>query len=753
MIFSILKTLLIFISSVMIMAVSVWYGFSGMFAPKNMDEQLQPDAASEFYDSKGSLIYTTLSEERRIPININYIPDHTQKAFIAIEDNRFYDHLGVDFRGTARAVVSTLSGREVQGGSTITQQLAKNAFLTQERTITRKIKEAFLARELEKRYTKDEILEMYLNHIYFGQGAYGVESAARYYFNKEAKDLNIAESATLAAIPKSPNYFNPFENPKASKERQELVIDQMVKYGFITEAQGEAAKKEELKLATTAKKREDNPNFYFIDMITQKVIDELGAEALYKGGLKVYTTLDSDMQRAAIESLKHLPAPVAPFMEEKDLEKLKEDEHPVAYNDKNKLTQPQVALVAIDPNTGHVKAMLGGRGQDKFNRATLSVRQPGSSFKPFVYLTGMANGFTPASIMEDKEEEFDKDWRPRNVTKKWYGKVTLRTAIARSMNIPTIRLAREVGVRKVVETAQKMGISTLETEGKYTDANLSMAIGGLSHGVSPLEMASAYGVFATNGILCKPFALLKITDANGQTLYENETVAKRVMDPKPIYSTVDMMKDVLIWGSGGGMGIGRPAAGKTGTTDNYVDAWFVGFTPDLSTAVWVGDDNNRTLDNMSGSGTPLSIWHDFMIKAHKDIPVSDFVNPGVEIPPEPVILQDETVNLEKEMTRLAEEEKAKEKAREELNRERRKEISKEKEREELRRAKEKEEREEREREREKKKRKEEEKKAKEKARKNKNKDKDDDEDKPVVSNKPTRRSMKDRIQDIAGQKE
>ena len=753
MIFSILKTLLIFISSVMIMAVSVWYGFSGMFAPKNMDEQLQPDAASEFYDSKGSLIYTTLSEERRIPININYIPDHTQKAFIAIEDNRFYDHFGVDFRGTARAVVSTLSGREVQGGSTITQQLAKNAFLTQERTITRKIKEAFLARELEKRYTKDEILEMYLNHIYFGQGAYGVESAARYYFNKEAKDLNIAESATLAAIPKSPNYFNPFENPKASKERQELVIDQMVKYGFITEVQGEAAKKEELKLATTAKKREDNPNFYFIDMITQKVIDELGAEALYKGGLKVYTTLDSDMQRAAIESLKHLPAPVAPFMEEKDLEKLKEDEHPVAYNDKNKLTQPQVALVAIDPNTGHVKAMLGGRGQDKFNRATLSVRQPGSSFKPFVYLTGMANGFTPASIMEDKEEEFDKDWRPRNVTKKWYGKVTLRTAIARSMNIPTIRLAREVGVRKVVETAQKMGISTLETEGKYTDANLSMAIGGLSHGVSPLEMASAYGVFATNGILCKPFALLKITDANGQTLYENETVAKRVMDPKPIYSTVDMMKDVLIWGSGGGMGIGRPAAGKTGTTDNYVDAWFVGFTPDLSTAVWVGDDNNRTLDNMSGSGTPLSIWHDFMIKAHKDIPVSDFVNPGVEIPPEPVILQDETVNLEKEMTRLAEEEKAKEKAREELKRERRKEISKEKEREELRRAKEKEEREEREREREKKKRKEEEKKAKEKARKNKNKDKDDDEDKPVVSNKPTRRSMKDRIQDIAGQKE
>ena len=746
MIYSILKTLLIFISSVMIMAVSVWYGFSGLFSPKNMDEYLQPDAASEFYDNKGELIYTTLSEERRIPININYIPDHTQKAFISIEDNRFYEHMGVDFRGTARAVVSTLSGREVQGGSTITQQLAKNAFLTQERTITRKIKEAFIARELEKRYTKDEILEMYLNHIYFGHGAYGVESAARYYFGKEASQLSIAESATLAAIPKSPNYFNPFENPEASKERKELVIDQMIKYGYITEAQGEAAKKEELKLVTSRKKT-NNPNFYFIDMITQKVISELGAEALYKGGLKVYTTLDSEMQKAAIESLKHLPQAT---MEEKDLEKLKENQHPVAYNDKNKLTQPQVALVAIDPNTGYVKAMLGGRGQDKFNRATLSVRQPGSSFKPFVYVTGMANGFTPASILEDKEEEFEKDWKPRNVTKKWYGKVSLRTALARSMNIPTIKLAREVGVHKVVETAQKMGISTLVNEGKYSDANLSMAIGGLSHGVSPLEMASAYGVFATNGILCKPFALLKVTDAHGQVLYEQETVAKRVMDPKPVYTTVNMLEDVLIWGSGGGMGIGRPAAGKTGTTDNYVDAWFVGFTPDLSTAVWVGDDNNRTLDNMSGSGTPLSIWHDFMVNAHKNIPVSDFVNPGVEIPPEPVIIQDETAELEKEMARLEAERKAKEKERlekekKEVREERKSKRELERERKkrerEVRKARERQEELEREREKE-------HEKERERA---KDRDKDE-EDKPVVSNKPVRRSMKDRIQDILGQR-
>ena len=344
--------------------------------------------------------------------------------------------------------------------------------------------------------------------------------------------------------------------------------------------------------------------------------------------------------------------------------------------------------------------------------------------------------------MEDKEEEFDKDWKPRNVTKKWYGKVSLRTAIARSMNIPTIKLAREVGVHKVVETAQKMGISTLVSEGKYTDANLSMAIGGLSHGVSPLEMASAYGVFATNGILCKPFALLQVTDAQGKVLYQQDTVAKRVMDPKPIYTTVNMLEDVLIWGSGGGMGIGRPAAGKTGTTDNYVDAWFVGFTPDLSTAVWVGDDNNRTLDNMSGSGTPLSIWHDFMVNAHKNIPVSDFVNPGVEIPPEPVIIQDETAEIEKEMLRLEAERKAKEK--ELLEKEKKDDREERKSKRELERERKKRERE-LEKEREKR-----EKELKRQREREKDKDKDD-EDKPVVSNKPVRRSMKERIQEILGQ--
>ena len=614
-----LKFLFICAICLMIMGASVLYGFSSLFAPPNMDETLIPDAASQFYDINGNVIYTTLSEERRVPVSIDKIPKHVQQAFIAIEDNRFYEHSGIDYRGTARALVSTLSGREVQGGSTITQQLAKNAFLTQERSIIRKIKEAFIAKELEHKYTKDEILTMYLNQIYFGQGAYGIESASLYYFGKHVQNLDIAEAATLAAIPKSPNYYNPFENPKESKNRQELVIDQMVKYGFISADSAAKAKAKKM-VYSTSHKQQNNPRGYFFDMISQKVIAEVGADALYKGGLKIYTTLDMDMQLAAEKAMRHLPN---------------------YYTDSKKLTQPQMALAAVDPKTGYVKAMIGGRGQDKFNRATLAVRQPGSAFKPFVYLTAMQNGFTPASIIEDKEEEFAKGWKPQNSDMQWHGKVSLRTALKRSLNVPTIKLAREVGVDKIVANVEKMGITTLVDSGAYSDVNLAMALGGLSKGVNPLEMASAYGVLATNGLYNKPIALLKIVDRDGKVLYQAKPQSKRVVDAASAYLTTNMLEDVLVSGTGGGMGIGRPAAGKTGTTDTYIDAWFVGYTPDLSTAVWVGDDNNKPMQRMYGSGAPLSIWHEFMINALASTPRTGFSNPGVAVPSEPEIKQEE----------------------------------------------------------------------------------------------------------------
>ena len=614
-----LKFLFICAICLMIMGASVLYGFSSLFAPPNMDETLIPDAASQFYDINGNVIYTTLSEERRVPVSIDKIPKHVQQAFIAIEDNRFYEHSGIDYRGTARALVSTLSGREVQGGSTITQQLAKNAFLTQERSIIRKIKEAFIAKELEHKYTKDEILTMYLNQIYFGQGAYGIESASLYYFGKHVQNLDIAEAATLAAIPKSPNYYNPFENPKESKNRQELVIDQMVKYGFISADSAAKAKAKKM-VYSTSHKQQNNPRGYFFDMISQKVIAEVGADALYKGGLKIYTTLDMDMQLAAEKAMRHLPN---------------------YYTNSKKLTQPQMALAAVDPKTGYVKAMIGGRGQDKFNRATLAVRQPGSAFKPFVYLTAMQNGFTPASIIEDKEEEFAKGWKPQNSDMQWHGKVSLRTALKRSLNVPTIKLAREVGVDKIVANVERMGITTLVDSGAYSDVNLAMALGGLSKGVNPLEMASAYGVLATNGLYNKPIALLKIVDRDGKVLYQAKPQSKRVVDAASAYLTTNMLEDVLVSGTGGGMGIGRPAAGKTGTTDTYIDAWFVGYTPDLSTAVWVGDDNNKPMQRMYGSGAPLSIWHEFMINALASTPRTGFSNPGVAVPAEPEIKQEE----------------------------------------------------------------------------------------------------------------
>jgi len=596
-----------------------------MFAPPNMDQALIPDAASQFYDCKGNVIYTTLSVERRLPITIDKIPKHVQNAFISIEDNRFYDHAGIDPRGTGRAIVSTLSGREVQGGSTITQQLAKNAFTNQERTITRKIREAFLSLAMESKYTKQEILTMYLNRIYFGQGAYGLEAASLYYFNRSTDKLTLAQAACLAAIPKSPNYFNPFANPKDSKARQELVLDQMAKYGFITKGQAEAAKKEDLGLATSHEKIDASPNTYFYDMIIQQVIEELGADALYKDGLKIYTTIDMDMQAAAINSLRIM-------------------NNYVSYKDDKGITQPQVALACVEPKTGELKAIIGGRGQDKFNRAYLGVRQPGSSFKPFVYATAMQNGFTPASIVDDTSESFG-GWRPNNGVD--HGKVSYKTALAHSYNVAAVKVARDVGVEKVIATAENMGISTLVDKGKYNDTNLSMALGGLTKGANPIEMAAAYAVFPNNGIYVKPHSIIKILDRDGKVLYEHKKVRREAISAKSAYMVTYMLQDVLISGTAAGGGIGRPAAGKTGTTDNCIDAWFVGYTPDLSTAVWVGDDHNKYYGRMDGADAPLHVWQNFMINAHRPIPVHYFTNPGVTIPAEPIIQKEGKPILDK----------------------------------------------------------------------------------------------------------
>ena len=578
-----------------------------------MEEGLVPDAVSQFYDNENTVIYTTASAEHRLPVKLDKIPKHVQAAFVSIEDNRFYEHSGIDYRGTFRALVSNIMGQEVQGGSTITQQLAKNAFLTQERTLSRKVKEAFLARQLENKYTKDEILNMYLNQIYFGEGAYGVESASLKYFGKHVQDISLAEAAALAAIPKSPNYYDPMENPKANKERRDIVLDQMVKYGHITQADAQKAKAEDVKIRKeeSSGKTKDLRS-YFFDYISQQIIDKYGADALYKGGLKIYTTLDSSLQSKAESSIRYLPD--------------------IWTNDPDHLTQPQVGLVAIDPTNGYIKAMVGGRGQDKFNRAVLAQRQPGSAFKPFVYLTAMDNGMNAATMVDDKPLQIG-GWAPQNSSGSFHGTVTLRTALSRSYNIPAIRVALKVGTTKVMNMAKACGITTLVEDGPYTDNNPAMALGGLTKGVSPLEMAAGYGTIANNGVYNQPVSIIKIVDRNGKVIFEHKHSPKQVVSAKAAYQTTDMLKDVLISGTAGGSGIGRPAAGKTGTTDDSKDAGFVGYTPNLSCAVWVGDDRSRSMGSMYGSGAPLSIWHDFMLKAVQEIPYADFTRPAGAVTP------------------------------------------------------------------------------------------------------------------------
>ena len=587
--------------------------FGSSISDAALEEGLVPDAVSQFYDNKNQIIYTTASAEHRLPVKLDKIPKHVRAAFVSIEDNRFYEHSGIDYRGTFRALISNLQGQEVQGGSTITQQLAKNALLTQERTIKRKVEEAFLAKRIENKYTKDEILNMYLNQIYFGEGAYGVESASLTYFGKHVQDIDLAEAATLAAIPKSPNYYDPMENPKANKERRDVVLDQMVKYGHITQADAQKAKAENVKIRkeeNTGKQKDLRS--YFFDYISQQIIDKYGADALFKGGLKIYTTLDSSMQAKAERAIRYLPD--------------------IWTEDPDHLTQPQVGLVALDPTNGYIKAMIGGRGQDKFNRAVLAQRQPGSSFKAFVYLTAMDNGMNAGTMVDDKPLRIG-GWAPQNSGGGFHGTVTLRTALSRSYNIPAIRVALKVGTDKVMRMAKAVGITSLVESADHTDNNPAMALGGLTKGVSPLEMALGYGTIANNGVLNQPVSITKIVDRNGKIIFEHKPAPKQVVSAKAAYQTTDILKDVLISGTAGGSGIGRPAAGKTGTTDYSKDAWFVGYTPNLSCAVWVGDDRNRSMGAMYGSGAPLSIWHDFMVNAVQEIPYADFVRPAGAVTP------------------------------------------------------------------------------------------------------------------------
>lgn len=586
------------------LSVAAFFALAKFTTAKILSKDMAPMASSQFFDAKGNLITTVDSEEDRIPVTIDKVPKNLQHAFLAAEDIRFYEHGGIDFRGIGRAIYTYIRWGEVQGGSTITQQLAKNYFLTQEQTLSRKLHEAFIALQIEQKYTKNEILEMYMNQIYFGQGSYGVETAANTYFGKHVQDLDLAQCAMIAGIPKSPNYYSPLSNPKAAKARQKTVLEQMAKYGFITKEQADEAYAEPL----TYKSLNESPGSkkYFIDYVIQLLVDKFGPDAVYKQGLKVYTTLDPDMQKAAEKAAALTPT---------------------YYTDSNKLKQPQSSIVAVDPKTGYIKAMIGGRGTDQFNRAVMAERQPGSAFKPFVYMNAFEQGATPSDTVQDSP--IPGDWNPQNYDRSFHGTVTYRTALTYSYNVPAVKVAMKYGPEKIVKLAKKFGITTLVDD----DENAVIALGGLTHGVTPLEMAGAYAGIANMGKFNKPTPIIKILDRNGKVLYEHKANPTQAVKPESAYMMISMMEDVMTRGTGRGAAINRPCAGKSGTTSDYHDAWFVGFTPDLACAVWIGDDNNDSLGGMTGGGEPATLWRTFMSNALADTPASDFDKPdGFKMP-------------------------------------------------------------------------------------------------------------------------
>lgn len=557
---------------------------------------------SILYDINGNEI-RSLNPQNQNQVSLDEIADSVEKAFIATEDRNFYSHFGIDPRALARATwVNIKNRRVVEGGSTITQQTAKNLYLTHERTIVRKIKELFYTLALERRYSKDEILTMYLNSIYFGQGATGIEAAARTYFGKPASELNLAESAILASIPRRPSYYDPYRYPDHAKTRQRVVLGQMVELGFISEEEKEAATAEELRYRKIGVLRGDAP--YFSQMVASYLAEKYGEATAYGGGLRVFSTLDLTMQQKAQAAY---------------------DEVMSGQND-----ELQAALVAVDPSNGHIRAMIGGRDfvTAPFNRAVDSKRQPGSAFKPFLYSKAIDMGLTAADMIMCEPVSFSQkgspDYTPTDYGDEGYHyrPFTLKEAIMVSDNVVSVRLNEAVGPENTADHAGKFGF-----EGPIKPY-LSLALG--TSEVSTLEMASAYGVFANGGRLVKPLAVLKVTDIDGRVLENNEPQAKQVISPQNAYITTDLLTGVMQTGGTGShlaANVGRTSAGKTGTTQEYRDAWFAGYTPELSCAVWVGYDSPTRSVGISGGRIAGPIWAKFMGATLKDQPIRQFKVP------------------------------------------------------------------------------------------------------------------------------
>lgn len=599
---------------------------------------LEPEEIAEFYGSEGT--------DREL-VYLSEIPDTLTNAFIAIEDKRFYKHPGFDLYRIAGSLWRNIKHIRddsyiVQGASTITQQLARDLFLTRQQLYTRKIKEALLAVKIERKYTKGEILERYLNRIDLGRyGArevYGIRQAARYYFGKDVLDLNLPECAALASLPKDQTRYSPVKNPENSKGRRRLVLRQMMMQGFITEQ--EYRESSEAQLVTVPLEMQSSSRYvasYFLEYIRGQLESKYEPSALHRRGLKIYTTLDMSMQIAANKAvedrLRELDAKIRfqPYAENRARwfagEREKGVRHPKGYL--------QAALMSIDPATGNVKAMVGGRDfyASQFNRAVQSRRSPGSAFKPFIFCTAFAHNMATATtiVMDEQWETEDPSssdgfWRPENFYEMFYGQVTVRKMLTRSINVATARFLSEnivpEGPAKAVAIARAMGIKS------PLAAVPALALG--SSGVSLLELTSAYGVWANQGMRAEPISVRYILDMEGNILEENTPPARRVLDEEVAYLMAYLMQGVVNGGTGRNLrklhGFDRPAAGKTGTTNDEADAWFMGFLPDLAVGVWVGFDDYGKSIGYTGALAALPIWASF-IKSVADGPVKDFPVP------------------------------------------------------------------------------------------------------------------------------
>jgi len=571
-------------------------------------EEYRPSITSRVYSDNNKLL-AEFFLENRTPVALTDVPVMLINALIAAEDARFYSHHGLDIRGITRAFARNIRAHKVlEGGSTLTQQLAKVLFLTPERSYTRKLKEMALALRIEQRYTKQEILSLYLNQIYFGSGAYGVESAAQIYFGKSVKDLNIAECALLAGLPRSPKYYSPFRAPQSALGRRAYVLNRMVETGSITRAQADDAKRAPLPSQPTVKV--SGPAPYFVEYVRQKVEERFGASILYSGGLNIYTSINDDLQTYAEQAVKDGLAKIE------------------ARRRRKGASQPlQAALIAIEPLTGHILAMVGGRdfSESQFNRAWQALRQPGSAFKPVIFAVALEQGFGATDILDDSpltiKVDRKKNWTPENFTHTYQGAVTLRNALAQSLNVPTVKLLEKIGVDETIQYARKFGIRSPLT--RY----LSLALG--SSDVTLFELTSAYTVFANHGTKLGPVSILMITDSSGRVLYTNDALPVQVMKPETSYLITNLLRGVIERGTGWkARELGRPAAGKTGTTNDYRDAWFMGFTPNLVAGVWVGYDDHRSIGpKETGARAALPIWLEFMKKAHAGRDVEDFSVP------------------------------------------------------------------------------------------------------------------------------